>query len=64
MGSRSVSKEKVEVSKVDYLTGKTTTTATSEKMVQKESWGINIAAIIGLEISKDVILKGPDLKKK
>ncbi|MBB5622753.1 RHS repeat-associated protein [Pedobacter cryoconitis] len=64
IGSRSVSKEKVEVSNVDYLTGKTTTTVTSEKMVQKESWGINIAAIIGLEISRDVILKGPDLKKK
>jgi len=64
IGSRSVSKEKVEVSNFDYLTGKTTTTVTSEKMVQKESWGINIATIIGLEISKDVILKGPDLKKK
>lgn len=64
IGSRSASKEKIEISNVDYLTGKSTTKIACEKMVQKESWGISAAAIIGIEISRDVILKGPDLKKK
>lgn len=60
--TRSLGKEKVEKSVTDYKTGQTKTV--SEKTVAKEGWGLKAAGLIGFDLSRDVVVKGPEQVKK
>ena len=64
LGLRSTSKETIDVSQVDYKNGETKTKRVSDRIVHKESWGVKLAALIGIEISRDVTINGPNKVKK